>query len=171
MGIWGRAGGDNRISEVANSYPHCWAVLTSKPLCMPCTGEVRKVFHCAGHLHRGLLSSCSDHRFLLSSQLSYLKASSLAYKIACSIKMKYYFFPLHGSTQLHLFSFLTQMTSKKVSWSTLTLLLVSEGLLRSLSVSHMVAEHDFRDKFGKSDSDLFMLSSVLRLLRIFFCLT
>lgn len=32
----------------------------------------------------------------------------------------------------------------------------------------MVAEHDFRDKFGKSNSDLIMFSSVLRWHRRFF---
>lgn len=48
------------------------------------------------------------------------------------------------------------------------MLLLSQQLLRSLSVSHMVAEHDFRDEFGKSNSDLFIFSAVLRWPRRFF---
>lgn len=48
------------------------------------------------------------------------------------------------------------------------MLLLSQWLGRPLSISHMVAEHDFRDKFGKPNSNFFMFSSVLRWPRRFF---
>lgn len=48
------------------------------------------------------------------------------------------------------------------------MLLLSQWLVRSLSVSHMVAKHDYRDKFSKSNSDLFVFSSVVRWPRRFF---
>lgn len=48
------------------------------------------------------------------------------------------------------------------------MLLLSQWLVRSLSISHMVAEHEFRDKFSKPNSDIFVFCSVLRWPRSFF---
>ena len=170
MGIWGRADSDNCISEVPNSYPHCWAVLTSELLCVPRIGEVRKMFSLCWPSAQGL-----SELFFRSQALPQLSAFIPQSEQPC-IQNSF----LYKNEILVLsFAWINSIAPfffnpddfEKVSCSTLILLLVSEWLLRSLSVSHMVAEHDFRHKFGKTDSDLFMFSSVLRLLKIFFGLT
>lgn len=51
-----------------------------------------------------------------------------SYNVACSIKIKCWFFQFLGSTRLHLFSLSVGVTLKKVSWSTLTAQLVSGWL-------------------------------------------